>query len=138
MSNSENTFSSTDPALSAAFKPSLGYKLMSMTEMFDGDWFIGMMLGTNEYLCEGEKKVLKEKCEKIIIDFIDNEIDPIRAEHMINKARALNQGLHDSLRKMRTERGTQHLIEMYKRSYNDMIVKGHDQSSHDNVKIKSI
>ena len=55
----------------------------------DADWFIGMILGTDDFLTKEEKDSLTEKCEQLIIDHLDG-IDATRMSQMQKKARVLN------------------------------------------------
>jgi hypothetical protein len=75
------------------FFSDLPYLYMSVLKsMIINDWFIGMLLGTDEYLAEEEKKILTEKCENVIIEYLENEIASERLKHMINKGRGQREG----------------------------------------------
>ena len=50
-----------------------------------GDWFIGMVLGTDEILTPNEKDALAEKCERIILDYLDLEMDKDKLKLCIGK-----------------------------------------------------
>lgn len=62
------------------------------------DWFIGTMIGTNDYLNESEKNLLQEQCNEIIMNFLNN-LDGKRLTHMTNKARTLNPTFMDTFGK---------------------------------------
>jgi hypothetical protein len=90
-------------------------KAMIETDWSDGgktyDWFIGMMIGTDEYFNDSEKKLLTEQCNNVIMNFLNN-LDNKRLVHMSNKARMSNPTFMQTFGKKRTFK------------YDDKIVKG--------------
>lgn len=85
-----------------------------LVEMGGDDWFIGMMLGTDEYLTKKEKNKLTTACEDVICNFFEEEIDPTRLEQMCNKARSYNNYLRQTVSRSAQKRW----------KYDDQIVKG--------------
>ena len=80
------------------------------------DWYLGMMLGTDEYLNTNEKNILTEKCNQIILDHLLT-LDKTRLQHMANKARTKNNSFMEVFGK--NAFGRRRLY-----NYNDDIVKG--------------
>lgn len=69
-------------------------KAMIETDWTEGgkssyDWFLGMMLGTDEYFNKTEKDTLMEKCNNIVIEHLIS-LDDKRLQQMTNKARMSN------------------------------------------------
>lgn len=67
-------------------------KVMLETDWSEGapyEWFIGVMLGTDEYFNETEKNMLTEKCNEIILQHLST-LPKKRVDQMLNKARSMN------------------------------------------------
>ena len=100
------------------------------TDWSDGgksyDWYIGMMLGTDEYLNTNEKKTLTEKCNEIIFQHLLG-MDEKRLKHMLNKARSKNETFMETFGK--NAFGKRRVYQ-----YDDNIVNGNMNSVNENVK----